>query len=52
MTNDVYKSEYHKADEARLDVLVNALCNRYEELTGKKPTDRLREDIYQALRFL
>lgn len=50
---DYYKEQYRKTDDARIDALVNALCERYVELTGKgKDDQKLWDELYNAVRFL
>lgn len=49
---DYCKDAYSKADEARIDALVNALVLRYNELTGKgKDDQKLYDDLYNVVRF-
>lgn len=45
------KRNYHQAHDAVVDVVLDALCTTYKEVTGKEAGDRLREELYQAIRF-
>lgn len=47
-----HKTDYQKQLEVCTDILVDALLCKYEEVTGRKPTDKLREELYQILRFI
>ena len=46
-----HKTDYYRQHEVLIDILVDGLLTKYEEITGKKPTDKLREELYQAVRF-
>lgn len=42
---------YHQAAEAAEDIVTDALCATYKHITGKEPSDRMRESIFDAIRF-
>lgn len=49
---DYCKETYNKANEERIDALVNALCERYTEITGKgKDDQKLWDEFYNIVRF-
>jgi len=45
------RREYHRHREGETDTLVAAFAMIYEQITGKQVSDRLREQLYQAVRF-
>ena len=52
-TSDYREKEekrYFQARDAAIDALVDALCERYRELTGKHATDKMRDEFWQTVR--
>lgn len=52
--SDKYKldrARYHRAQDEKADALVSALCDTYTTITGRPASDRLRDELYQAVRF-
>ncbi len=45
------KERYTAAIDVVEDVVLDALLGTYQDVTGKKPSDRLREALYDAIRF-
>lgn len=43
--------EYNRIQDSAIDVLVDALCDTIQQVTGRKPSDRLRDELFQAVRF-
>ena len=43
-------TQYFQAEEAATEVLVEALSVTYKNLTGKWPSDRVRHDLWYAVR--
>lgn len=44
------KSNYNRASEALDEIIVNAMCETYREVTGKPASDRLVEALHEAVR--
>lgn len=47
---EVYNRHYRNTAEEATWALVDAMCETYRALTGKWPTDKMRDDIYYAVR--
>lgn len=45
------KTDYSRAEESLAEVVVNAMCETYREVTGKPASDRLVEELHQVVRF-
>jgi hypothetical protein len=45
------KKCYDRNREKMVDDLTDALVITYEGITGRKATDKVREDLWQAIRF-
>lgn len=43
--------QYNAAMEAVEEVLVDAMCDMFQEVTGKQASNRLREALHEAVRF-
>jgi hypothetical protein len=46
-----FKTEYYHRHEGVTETVVDALCVTYEQVTGKRASESIREGIYQAVRF-
>jgi hypothetical protein len=46
-----YEKDYHKAREKAVEILADAMCEVYKMLTGAHASDKLREALYEAVRF-
>jgi hypothetical protein len=46
-----HKTDYYRQREAMTNILVNALLDKYREVTGKQPSDKLYDELYEVLRF-
>ena len=42
---------YESAISVVEDVLTDALCATYKAVTGKEPSEQLRDELYNAIRF-
>jgi hypothetical protein len=45
-----FKTAYYHASQEVEDIVIRALCDTYEKITGKRVDDSLREDMWQAVR--
>jgi hypothetical protein len=45
------RRQYHRARGEVEDVVANAMCETYREITGQIPSDKLREAIAEAVRW-
>lgn len=43
--------QYRQRQETADDMLTEVLCSAFKDATGAVPSDRLREKIYEALRY-
>jgi len=43
--------QYHRAAEVAEQIVADALCDTFRQITGKAPSDRMREAIFDAVRF-
>lgn len=45
------KTAYYRASEEVEWIVTDALCATYKKVTGKPVTDRIREALFDAIRF-
>lgn len=51
MNLKLIKTDYYNQREAATEVLVSAVHELLQDITGKEMTGRQREELYQVLRF-
>lgn len=51
MNLKLIKSDYHNQTEEVTEILVNAVHDLLQEITGKEMPDRTRDELRQILRF-